>query len=321
MLQKLQFNIKKQERNIFFVFLLGLLFYCALVLFFDIKKIAKVSQSFNWWLVVVLLLLSSANYLFRFFRWQYYLGVIKIHLPFATSFRIFLSGLSMTVTPGKMGEVLKAYLVKKETGNGLAHMMPLLITERLTDGIGMIILALGGIYLFRQSTLFFAFAVAMVSSFFLFVACKKRVLKLIKAFEKKYGHIKILDFFVIFFENSGKLLSRRQLFIGVLTSVVAWGFEGVSLFLLVGSFTHRFDPESLFFSFLIFSFSSIAGFLVLIPGGIGVAEGSIASLLTLFYHMDLPYALFITLIFRFSTLWYGVAVGLMNVFLSFSESS
>jgi len=99
-----------------------------------------------------------------------------------------------------MGEIVKAYLIKKETGNSFAQMVPLLITERLTDGIGMLILALGGIYYFKQSILFFLFSFAIIIIFFLFVYYKKYTLKFIKKFENRFGHIKILDFFITFFD-------------------------------------------------------------------------------------------------------------------------
>lgn len=321
MLKKLagKFDVKKQEKKIVIFFFIALIFYSVLILLVDIKKVFRVSSSFNWWIVLLLLLLSLLNYIFRFFRWHYFLNVLSIKISPLISLRIFLSGLSMTITPGKMGEVVKAYLIKKETGNRFAEMVPLLVTERLTDGIGMILLSLGGIYLFQQSVVFFIFAFGIVLIFFLFVYQKKFVLKIIKQFEKKFGHVKVLDFFIVFFENSQKLIKTKQLSLAIIISLIAWSFEGLSLFILINQFGSFWNWHSLLYSFLIFSFSSIAGFLVLIPGGIGIAEGSITSLLTLFFHLNLPVAIFITLIFRFSTLWFGVFMGLSNLFLSLSK--
>lgn len=314
-------DFKNLERKIVIFFTIGLIFYIGLVLFADIKKIFRVSLAFNWWLVLVLLILSFLNYLVRFVRWHYFLAKISIDLPSSTSFQIFLSGLSMTVTPGKMGEVVKAYLVKKHTGNKFAQMIPLLITERLTDGIGMLILALGGIYLFRQSILFFAFSLGIVVIFFCFVYYKAYTLRIIRKLEEKIGHLKALDFFLTFFDHSDKLLKPKQLAVAIILSCLAWSLEGFSLFLLISSFGQFWNLNSLLFAFFIFSFSSIAGFLVLLPGGIGVAEGSITSLLTLFYKLDLTSAIFITLIFRFTTLWFGVFLGMISLFASLSKLS
>jgi len=308
-------DIKKQEKKIFLIFVLSILFYTGFILFADVKKILSVSAKFNWKIIPLLLSFSFLNYLFRFFRWHYLLKKINISLPVRKSFPIFFSGISMTVTPGKMGEVLKAYLVKKETGNRFSEMVPLLVFERMTDGVAMIVLALGGIYFFRQSIIFFVFSSFLVIAFTIFVYAKNFIVNLIKKFEIRFFHIKILDFAVIFFENSQKLLTGKNLLVAVGLGIIAWAFEGISLFLLVNQFnsgaTHQLPLQSLFYCLFIFSFSSIAGFLVLIPGGVGVAEGSITSFLMLFFNMALPQAIFITLVFRFVTLWFGVSLGLL----------
>jgi len=308
-------EIKKQEKRILLIFVFSILLYTCFILLADIKKILSVSAQFNWKIIPLLLLITFFNYLFRFFRWHYLLKKINIKLPFKKSFNIFFSGISMTVTPGKMGEVLKAYLVKKETGNRFSEMVPLLVFERMTDGMAMIILALGGVYFFRQSIIFFIFATLMVAAFIIFIYAKGMIVNLIKRFEKRFFHPKILDFAVIFFENSQKLLTLNNLGLAVFLGIIAWSFEGISLFLLVNQFMmgaiHELPLQALFYSLFIFSFSSIAGFLVLIPGGVGVAEGSITSFLIFFFKLNLPQAIFITLIFRFVTLWFGVSLGLI----------
>ena len=49
------------------------------------------------------LALSLLNYLLRFARWSYYLNVLDVKIPPATSALVFLSGLAMSITPGKVG--------------------------------------------------------------------------------------------------------------------------------------------------------------------------------------------------------------------------
>lgn len=317
---KNSFDIKKEEKHIFFIFILGVAFYAAFVLFGDLKKVFKVMLTFNWQIVGALLLLSSLNYLFRFVRWHYLLSCLKIRLPLRQSSRIFLSGLSMTVTPGKMGEVVKAYLLKKEVGTRYPTIIPLLIFERVTDGIGMILLALGGLYLFNNLIFVFVLAVLLVAGFFLAIKYKQVSLNIIKKIENRFGHIKILDFFTLFFEHSQILLTPLTLSYSIILSLVAWSFEGIALYILISQFsTGTAALTSLLSALVIFSFSSIVGFMVLLPGGIGVAEGSISSLITVFFHLPLPQVIFITILFRFVTLWFGVAVGLWNLLLSFSK--
>ncbi|KXK03206.1 MAG: hypothetical protein UZ04_CHB001001606 [Chlorobi bacterium OLB4] len=54
----------------------------------------------------------------------------------------------MSVTPGKLGEILKSYLIKEETGTPVSKSAPIILAERLTDFISMILLCLVGAFVF-----------------------------------------------------------------------------------------------------------------------------------------------------------------------------
>ena len=58
-------------------------------------------------------LASSPSYVVRFFRWTYYLRVLKVSVPTGINAAIFMSGLSMTISPGKLGEMLKCVFVRR----------------------------------------------------------------------------------------------------------------------------------------------------------------------------------------------------------------
>src|SRR5207244_11990079 len=61
----------------------------------------------------------------------------------------FISGLSMAITPGKVDELLKSYLLKRSTGTPISRTSPIIVAERLSDGIGMLLLASTGLALYR----------------------------------------------------------------------------------------------------------------------------------------------------------------------------
>ncbi len=308
-----QFNIKKQEGKIVLIFTLTLFFYLIFILFSDIHKIGKITMSFNWKIIPMLLFLTICNYFFRALRFYLYLKQINIVIPFRRACNIFLSGLSMTVTPGKSGEIVKAYLLKKSHDVSVPEILPLLIIERMTDGIAMIILGLGGISLLQNSRLFFIGASLFVIFFIICLKGKKFILPMILQLEKKLPKFKLLHFFEIFFQNSQTLVSFKNLALGIFLGCIAWFFEGYALFLITKEFTHLDFLSGVSKSLFIFSFSSIAGFFVLIPGGIGVAEGSITYFLITFFSLGKPQAVFITILFRFITLWFGVCLGLSTL--------
>src|SRR2546429_4319551 len=104
---------------------------------------------FRWEYLPLILGLTLFNYICRFFKWQYYLKRLEVSLPWVKSLLIFLSGLSMAITPGKVGELLKSYLLKRSTGAPISHTSPVIVAERLSDGIAMIALASTGLVLYR----------------------------------------------------------------------------------------------------------------------------------------------------------------------------
>src|SRR5207245_1841122 len=93
--------------------------------------------------------LTLFNYAWRFGKWQYYVGRLEIKIHWFRSLLIFISGLSMAITPGKVGELLKSYLLKRSTGAAMSRTSPVIMAERLTDGIAMLGLAATGLVLYR----------------------------------------------------------------------------------------------------------------------------------------------------------------------------
>ncbi len=303
-------KIKKQEHKILIVFIFSLLFYAVFVLYGDVKKITHVALSFRWSIIPYLLIFVLVNYFVRGVRFFLYLKEIGITIPFSEALTIFTAGMSMTVTPGKTGEIIKAYFLKKSVGNSFSEIVPVLITERLTDGIAMILLAMGGIFFVQNSALFFLFSITFVIAFIIAIHVQHSLMKIVHALQRRFPRFKLIEFFVVFFENSQKLLTLKNLMVGTFLGVIAWGFEAFALYLLIKEFVNVEFLRGIALSFFIFSFSSIAGFFVLIPGGIGVAEGSITYFLGSLFGLPVAQSVFLTLLFRFITLWFGVSLGI-----------
>jgi uncharacterized membrane protein YbhN (UPF0104 family) len=112
---------------------LGALVYLGMALYADWEELQEALRQFRWWLILPVLGLSLGNYLIRFVRWQMYLGHARIDLPVFLSLRIFFAGLVMSVTPGKFGELLKAYLIKVENGAPMTRTAPIVVAERVTQ--------------------------------------------------------------------------------------------------------------------------------------------------------------------------------------------
>jgi hypothetical protein len=107
----------------------GLIVFIALSLYADIGDVSQAFAGFEWRLIPAILTLTVLNYLLRFYKWDYYLKNIGIRIKARDSLAIFLSGLTMSVTPAKLGEVFKAYLLKRLNGTPVSRSVPVVLAD------------------------------------------------------------------------------------------------------------------------------------------------------------------------------------------------
>ncbi len=131
--------MEKLGRNLVLAVALGIGVYAALLFFFNFGDVSRALAGFNLFLIPAVLGLVSLSYVGRFFRWLYYLKILKVSVPLGQNAAIFAAGLSMTISPGKLGEVLKSVFVRQASGAPIARTAPAVVAERATDGTGMVL--------------------------------------------------------------------------------------------------------------------------------------------------------------------------------------
>ncbi|HZW39662.1 MAG TPA: lysylphosphatidylglycerol synthase transmembrane domain-containing protein [Ignavibacteriaceae bacterium] len=302
--------LQKLKKKIFISLAFAGLLYLGFTIYADYRNVAESFSRFNWFLFPLLLLLSMANYFFRFLKWDYYLTLLKIKVKKIDSFSIFMSGLIMSVTPGKMGELLKAYLVKQITNVPVSKTAPIIFAERITDFVSLILLALFGAYMFDYGRMI----VLGVAIFFLLIliilSSKKIALSILASLEKINFLKKYLINIQNAYESSYIMMRPLPLFYMVLVSLVSWFFECYGFYLILQSF--RIDV-TLFWSAFAYAFATIVGAISMLPGGLGVTEGSLTVLLM--KHASKNDAFASVFIVRVVTLWFAVLVGIISVLL------
>src|SRR5947209_558084 len=137
------------KTGIVFSLVLAFLVMVAIAFYADLPRMVMVLTQFRWEFLPLILGLTLFNYFGRFLKWHYYLRRLDIRLDWPHSLLIFLSGLSMAITPGKVGELLKSYLLKRSTGEPISRTSPVIVAERLSDGLAMLLLATTGLVLYR----------------------------------------------------------------------------------------------------------------------------------------------------------------------------
>ena len=302
---------EKIKKRILVSVSLGALLYLVLIIYFDFEKVINSFSNFNWVFLPLLLTLSFGNYFTRFLKWQFYLKLIDVKIQFYDSLAIFMSGLIMSITPGKFGELLKSYLVKQVNGIPISKTAPIIFAERATDFLSLTILALIGAYYFNYGK-GIIIIISLILIVLIFLISNKKIsdklLFTLSKFRRIHKHIEKIE---NAYDSSFKLLNYKPLILMTLLSVLSWGFECLGFYFILTNFS---DGIKLIWSFFSYSFSTIVGAVSMLPGGIGVTEGSL-TLMLINQGLSNNDAIAATFIVRVVTLWFAVLVGIISVFV------
>jgi uncharacterized protein (TIRG00374 family) len=116
-----------------------------------------------------------------------------------------------------------------------------------------------------------------------------------------------------FYETTYTLFAPWSLIFTTALSLISWAGEVLAFYLVLIGLGYDGSWTLLLKAAFILPISTLAGAVVLIaPGGLGVAEGGITGLLQVMVEgMSKSVATLAALIIRFTTLWFGVIVGLV----------
>ena len=303
--------MERLKRNLILALALGVAVYLVLAVVSGFGSLTAALDDFNVALVPAILGLVLLSYAGRFLRWLYYLKILKVSVPLLTNAAIFAAGLSMTISPGKLGEVLKSVFVRQASGAPVARTAPAVVAERATDGTGMVAWGFLGAFAIGLGpgtmVLFLAVAalgIAVLRSKRLSLLAERALLKL-PLLNRLAPHLG--DFHA----SSNELLAARPLVVGTVISFLSWGLECLAGYLCsVGLGT---DMPFLLVVF-VFAVSSLIGVLSMLPGGIGAVEAGLYGQFVTVAGLPAGLAAALTVMIRLATLWFATLVGIVGLF-------
>ena len=259
------------------------------------------------WLLLLVLLMAPANYFLRFLKWHAYTRRLGFaHVPWRGNLLIFLAGLGLTLTPGKVGELFKSWMLWDRYQVPAARSAPMIVADRVTDGCAMLALAAVGVVLLGRGQVPYALIAAVV--IFILVLRSRRAMRGLLHLLARIRRLRPFEERLQTLLSSAQALFALDIFgLTFLLSLIGWGLEGLIVFLTLGAFGYPFPVGG---SLLVVASAAVAGGVSALPGGIGAAEGVMVGLL-LWLAVPLPLAVLTTLITRVTTLWLGVAVGIV----------
>ncbi len=309
--------MERTKRSLLLGLLLGALVMGATALAGDLRQVTVHIGSFDWRLAPWILGAACFSYAVRFVKWHYLVrraGASDL-VP-SVDARIFLSGFPLSVTPGKVGEALKAVWLNRAAGLPVSRGLSVVLADRLSDGLAMVLLSTAGVLALPGA--WPAFGVAAGALILVVVLSQFRHLTL-HLLELGH-HLPIVGHLAPaatqFYEAVHSLLRPKPTLVAVLLGCAAWFGEGVATFgVLVGL---GLEPSAGLISIAVFAFafSTIIGALSALPGGLGATEASLAGLLVLLVPLPTPTAAAATLLLRLATLWFAVLIGLVAWALS-----
>jgi glycosyltransferase 2 family protein len=304
--------VKSLGRNLALALALGAAVYLILAVVSDLGAVGSALEGFDYALIPVILGLVLLSYVGRFVRWAYYLGVLKVSVPLGTNAAIFAAGLSMTISPGKLGEVLKSVFVREVSGAAISRTAPAVVAERITDGTGVVAWGLMG-------ALAFSFGPGVLLAFLAIAALGIAILRskrLSLLAERALLKVPLLDRLAptvhVFHASSNELLATRPLIVGTVVSFLSWGLEILAVYLCAVGIGAQLPFLVMVF---VFAVGSLVGVGSMLPGGIGAAEATMAGLFKFYAGLAAGLAVALTFVIRLVTLWFATLIGIAGLFV------
>lgn len=304
--------------KIIIVIVLTSLVYVSFLIISDVNSISNEFSNFQLEYLPIILILITLGYFLLILRWNLLLKKSGINIPNTSSILIFMGGVSLSIIPGKAGELIKSELLKVKFNIPRSKSVSIIVVEQVYSGIGLVVTSLFGLYYFDLGLyITIGFSVIVISLFLLLSSTK-----LFQKFSKIFQKIKFLNKFVENISESQQvvknLITGKFILILLSLSTLFWIFISTSVyFILIGFGINIFE---LFTIWTMYTNSIMLGFISFLPIGIGVVEGSFAGFMA-YRGIDISVALTLIIIIRLIVEWLPISAGFICLKLIYGKKS
>lgn len=300
--------MKLNLRRILVVMLFGVCLYFAFALYSGFGKIQASLAAYRVETFVYACALAFVNYVLRYFKWEFYLARLGIRgVAKWDSFLTFFAGFVLTVTPGKVGEVFKSYILAETHDVPMTRTAPIVIAERATDVIGIVALIVVGSLGFEGGLVWAGVGAGLVLALLVVVANRRLSMRIIQIFGRLPGKLGAMQpKLEAAYESLAVLLEPRNLVLPSVISAVAWLMECLSLWVILRGFG---ETTSVSLCAFFYATSTLVGAIIPSPGGLGVTETSLMAQMMQLGHVAEGNAAAAMILVRFATLWFAVLNG------------
>ncbi|MCK4849083.1 MAG: flippase-like domain-containing protein [Candidatus Heimdallarchaeota archaeon] len=297
-------------RNFVFGMILGGGVYLILIILSNWEQLLEYLGRIPVEIIIIAMGLSFLNYLCRFAKWLLFTKSLKLEIPFLFNFKVFMAGLALAITPAKAGEAIRAFLLKKGTNVDLSKGLASTFSERLIDLLAVTILSIMGIIIVGFTSDYLIILLVILSLVLFGV-----IVILSDILYNFFSRIVFIGPFKRFRNNIDKF--RDDIIVtfhwpvllgALLLGILGWACECFAFMLIAQSLD---IPMSFQMATFIYATSSIIGAISFLPGGLGLMEGGLGFLVIDILNVSFTVSVALTLVIRFTTLWFGVGLGLV----------
>lgn len=305
---------KNISKKLLGIVVLTIIFYTVFLIYSDVNAIIELFLEINLWIVPIIIMFRMLSILIRSFRQKYFLDVLDVKVSLKFNFLLYLSGLSMLITPGSSGTIIKSYILKKKINAEYSKTIPVVITEKFHDVLVPIIfisIMLFFIIISNEIQIIAITGSGLILVLYFIVSRKQSLLENIL---HKTSKLKIINKFqenILDNHKAIQILSNKKPFtLGFILGFGAILLDGIAIYF--GFVALGVDYG--FISSIVTVYSAnILGLLSFVPAGFGVVE---TSLLGLFLQngFTLAIASSMVLITRLSSAWLQIILGSITQF-------
>ena len=284
--------------------------YAVFLFISDYNIISEKISNFKVNYLPLILFLVSASLVPLIIKWHFLLKNCEIDIPLTKSIAVFLSGLAFEITPGQIGVLMKSQILKTSFNISHTKTVPIVMVEKVYDLIGAILASIIGIIILGMDLYLIIIAILVLTIVFFIIYYRPASKLFLKRITKTKFFSKYVENISEFDKIVQKSTSVKIATICILLAVTYWFIISTAVYYTLIAF----DVNTLDYLkvLAIYATSALLGAVSLIPGGVGIAEGTIAGLLTL-EGIDISIALVLGVVIRIFTFWFVVIIGFISL--------
>lgn len=298
--------MSRYQRPLFISIIIAIALYFGAVFLGDYEatKDALAEIPLSGWVIIIGL--SLVNYVFRYFRWDWYIRELSgVKIPMLRHLSYYLAGFALSTTPGKAGETIRSLYLKRH-GVSYNQSISSFFVERFLDLLTIVLLSGLVAFQFDDYAIFVGVSAIVIFSS-LPVLHSQWLINLLSGLSSKSEKLKTpVSHIIDLLRSSAVLLKNNVLYGGFVIGILAWAAEGVGFWLVL---EYLGQGIGLPLAISIYGIAVLIGALSFLPGGLGSTEAVMGGLL-IASGVDSANAIAATLVCRIATLWFAVFIGL-----------